>query len=196
MADHFPTTASTDFAAGNILVAHPGSRLSGIFDRSVALITENFQGHITGLVLNKQLHITEADLLKQHGITPEPGRTAPVYCGGPVNSNNLILLHTSEWRSTNTMQINQHLSISSDTNMLSRMAIGRQPRQYRWIAGVSGWAPGQLAQEAYGHGRWQEPQWIKLETDVTQSVLWNTPHNVLWMRSVESYSKSIVDHWI
>lgn len=195
MADHFRTGVD-NYGPGDLIVSHPSAALNGVFERSVVLITENFRGNVSGVVVNKQIGLTDQELLAKHGITTSSGPRQRVYCGGPVNQNSLMLLHTPDWRSRNTMQVTRTLSLSSDMEMLHRFAEGKRPKHYMWIAGISGWAPGQLAAEASGEGIWGEPQWIELSTDYADKIVWHTPVERKWITAVESYSKTVVDSWI
>ena len=59
--------------------------------------------------------------------------------GGDNNESAMIMLHTDEWYSSNTIQINDHLSMSSDDLMMEKLEMGNVPEWYRLFLGFEGW---------------------------------------------------------
>ena len=43
-----------------------------------------------------------------------------VYIGGPVNQNNISLLHTNDWSCDNTLKLNDDISLSSSKQIMQR----------------------------------------------------------------------------
>jgi putative AlgH/UPF0301 family transcriptional regulator len=70
--------------------------------------------------------------------------------GGPVNTKSFCMLHSNEWTSANTMQVNSQLSISSTPTLLEDLRSGEKPMFYRLFVGLCGWAPDQLMSEYLG----------------------------------------------
>ena len=64
-----------------------------------------------------------------------------VYTGGEYNSHALIMLHSHEWYSSNTMDVNNNLALSSDGLMIEKMEMGNTPEWYRLFVGCKGWEP-------------------------------------------------------
>lgn len=129
---------------GQLLVATPALD-SGAFEKSVILITEHHDRGTIGFILNKPTTTTLDQLMNQRGISwADPHR---IYSGGPVNIGALILLHTDEWYSSNTMQVGSEMAISSDTFMFEKISTNNVPRQMRFMQGMSVWAHGQLEHE-------------------------------------------------
>jgi putative transcriptional regulator len=73
-----------------------------------------------------------------------------LYLGGPINVKSLSFLHSNDWQSNNTLQINGQFSISSAEEILPRLALGDRPRKWRLFLGLSGWGPNQLQNEISG----------------------------------------------
>lgn len=158
---------------GQLLVAHPEHK-QGFFARSVVLITENHAHGTVGLAINHQSEMIFADVMTSKGIHwPFEDK---LYRGGPVNPTALVCVHTSEWYSSNTLQVSGDFAISSDHLMTEKMSMGNTPSQYRFVSGISGWAPGQLEHEM------RRGSWL---------TCWATPELVFGFTGDQQWRKSI-----
>lgn len=129
---------------GQILVAHPDLECD-FFHGSVVLITERTAKGYTGVALNKPSTVSMLDIADQKGWSwPYTNRVGR---GGPVSPHALIMLHTSDWYSSNTLPISDLVSLSSDNFMTEKMVMGNAPESWRLLHGLSGWFPGQLEAE-------------------------------------------------
>ena len=91
-----------------------------------------------------------------------------IYHGGPVTQQALVLLHTDEWRSTNTAPGGSNLAVSSDDVMMQKIAQGNYPVYWRLHGGMCGWAPGQLDAERKGEWPYRtENSWLTAEASDT-----------------------------
>lgn len=87
--------------------------------------------------------------------------------GGPVNVKSMTLVHTNDWKSTNTLRVTSDISISSAEDILPRMAMGDVPSQWRLCLGLCGWAQGQLESEIKGTPpHTQATSWCTATSDV------------------------------
>jgi putative transcriptional regulator len=148
---------------GNLLIAPPAVK-NNFWTKTVILVTEHAPQGSLGLVLNKSSEMSVVAFGNQLGFELDyPGY---VYVGGPVSPKNLSFLHSSEWSSTNTLRINERFSISSDHDIIPRMAQGDCPEHWRIFLGLCGWAPGQLDGEVNGIDPWkQESSWCIARPD-------------------------------
>jgi putative transcriptional regulator len=136
---------------GNLLIAPPAVK-GNFWHKTVVMVTEHHHGGSVGLVLNKRSDLSVREFGNQLGYDINvPGF---VYQGGPVNSKNLSFLHSSEWASKNTMQISKDFSLSSDEDILPRIANGDCPIYWRIFLGVCGWSTNQLISEIKGTPPW------------------------------------------
>lgn len=183
MADHYQT--GVDLTPGQLLVAHP--RLEGgFFERSVVLVTEHTPAGFRGLTLNKQIpEMTLRDIADQHGMALPTDRT--LYCGGPLQKHALVMLHSNEWYSANTMPIGAHLSISSDHLMMEKISMGNAPRDMRAIAGWSVWGHGQLEQEI------QRGSWLTTPGD--PYIVFGTNGSKQWELAIAACSQIMVNSY-
>jgi putative transcriptional regulator len=148
---------------GNLLIAPPAVK-GNFWYKTVIMITEHHGQGSVGLVLNKRSNMSVKEFGEQLGFKLDiPGF---VYMGGPVNVKNLSFLHSNDWSSRNTMQINSDFSISSDEDILPRLAAGDSPIYWRLFLGVCGWSNGQLIGEIQGNAPWRkEHSWCLASAD-------------------------------
>jgi len=172
---------------GKILVATPTLSTDEIFKESVVYIYEEKDEQIYGLVLNKpsSLKVTDAVKLKNSTQEPEVIIDQPIYKGGPVSDQTLVLLHSNEWQSTNTYQLPHDLALSSDELMIQKVMMGNVPKNYKMLAGVSTWHPRQLAMEIH-HG-----SWLQIENP-NPKLFWNADGKAGWMDAVKNASNEAV----
>ena len=132
---------------GKLLIAPPNVR-GNFFQKTVILISEHHARGTVGVVLNKPSTVTLKEFARQNNAMLDiPGYA---HVGGPVNVKALTMIHTPEWKCNNTMQINNDFCISSSPEILTKMAMGRSPKQWRIFVGLCGWATGQLQSELDG----------------------------------------------
>lgn len=170
---------------GQFLIARPSIE-TGFFRQSVIYIYEDSDRGSAGLALHSPMQLALSDLAAQVGITYPRDRNR-IYQGGPVNERAVTLLHSPEWRSTNTMTVGR-LCVSSDTEMIGRLATGDQPQYFRLCAGASVWAAGQLSFEI------SKNQWLLGSLDdETVFTKWGED---LWNTAIESIGRETFARFI
>lgn len=168
---------------GRLLVASPKLD-SGIFSRTVALVTEHNRTGTQGVVLNRPSGTTVGKLLSETG-HPDAGWSDIILMGGPIRERSISLLHTNDWYSASTHAINDTFSISNDTFMLDKLAMHNTPREWLMIAGSAGWAPGQLENEI------DRDLWLTL--DANPAIVFSSKKDELWNIAIEIYSQTMVE---
>jgi putative transcriptional regulator len=132
---------------GNLLIAPPVVK-GNFWYKTVIMVLEHHNQGSLGIVLNKRGQTSVQEFTEQLGYDIDlPGY---VYIGGPVNSKSFSFLHTNDWKCLNTRRINSSFSISSSTDIFTRLADGDAPEQWRMFMGTCGWAPNQLNCEIQG----------------------------------------------
>jgi putative transcriptional regulator len=125
--------------AGSLLLAHPKLRDPN-FVRTVVLMSLHNSEGAMGVVLNRPLEKTLSDL------GPEFRRSelakVPLYCGGPVNPEQLILV---AWQTT-TFDGTFKLYFGIDPQKLQEL-MGETQLEVRAFLGYSGWSGSQLEAE-------------------------------------------------
>lgn len=127
---------------GKFLIARP-TIATGFFSKSIIYLYEHSSHGDTGLVINKRSGLDFSQIAQQRGLEYPYGIT-PIFKGGPINESSVLLVHTDDFSSQNTLHTGKGLDISSDEVMIQKIVDGNTPRYYRICAGASVWAPGQL----------------------------------------------------
>ena len=134
---------------GNLLVAPPN--IDNWWEKSVIVVLEENQYGNTGIILNKQSNLSISKLGEKLGVDIDiPGM---VYVGGPVSITNLGMIHSNEWRCSNTTTINEHFSISSSKDVLDRLSNDDTPEYWRLFIGMCAWSDTKLKTEL-NDNRW------------------------------------------
>lgn len=171
---------------GKCLIARPSIN-DPVFKRSVIFIYEQNMNGVAGLIINNRSPYTTHDIFLNRGFTPAEA-PEKVYTGGPVNSTAVILLHTSEWKTSNTLQVDSNLSVSSDDLMFYKFVNGDKPEGYKFLTGVSAWHPQQIVEEIKNNS------WLISKLSVHQIL--DIDSRSLWDTAVEINAKDTIDRYI
>lgn len=144
----------------------------------MVLVTEHKSDNSVGLIINKPSQVSIREFGNRLGFNLP--YTGYVQIGGPINTHSLILLHTAEWDSDNTLQIDDNFSISSSENILPRLANKDCPAKWRILMGLCGWDSNQLVDEIdgvlpqYKNTSWCiSPASVDLVFDSNSTMQWN-----------------------
>lgn len=176
---------------GSLLVAPPAQK-DEYWEESVIFIYERTPASVVGLILNKPSERYVAELATHHGHQYQGSE--PLHMGGPVNPSSLIMLHTDDWSSRNTMHIAENIMISSDRNMIERLSEGDMPRKWKLFLGMSVWAPMQLDGELKGNPPWSKKKsWVIAPAN--ESILFGKDCQKIWKKSIELAAKDMVENY-
>lgn len=171
--------------SGKCLIARPNLNQE-LFENSVVFIYEHNWESICGLILNKKSHYNTQSLF-EHKSFQLPLKPEPVYRGGPVNTKAVLLLHSNDWRSTNTMMINKDLSVSSDNLMMQKFENQDIPTYHRFFSGGAVWHQAQLEEEIH-QGCW-------LIGELSSTQIFETNGLAQWDVAIETAAKQAVDNF-
>lgn len=171
--------------AGRCLIARP-NQSQGFFHKTVVYIYEDSPAGTAGIVLNKPSDLWLSDIAARGG-REYPRGISPVYRGGPVNERAIMLLHTDDWFSSNTLNVGGGVSISSDNLMIEKILDNNTPRSMRLFCGASVWAPGQLDAEI------RRNSW--LVTPLTTAQIFDLDGETQWQTAIETAGREIIDHY-
>jgi putative transcriptional regulator len=139
-----------DSMRGKLLIASP-ALVDPNFHRTVILIAEHTGEGAMGLVLNRPAETLVADVVPDLEDLADDG--APVYFGGPVASDSVIVLAEFDDPQLASVLLDDDLGfVGSESGELGDVAGG--VRRARIYAGHAGWGPGQL------EGELEEESWI------------------------------------
>jgi len=127
-------------ARGKILLSEPFMG-DYYFGRAVVLLAEHNDEGSFGVILNKPITVKFNDILKSF-----PEFEAPVFLGGPVETDSLFYIHTIGEQLEGATEIIKGLYWGGDIEALKEMILIKriQPRDIRFFIGYSGWAADQL----------------------------------------------------
>lgn len=156
---------------GTFMIATPEID-AGIFFRGVILICEHNPSGSFGLVINKPLNIEVPEEIfhKEDQRNPRVGLRA----GGPVQTNQMMLLHTSPSIPSQTLEITDNLYLGGDLNFLHDTISDPEGGPVLLCFGYTGWGGGQLEQEFLDGGWYLFPADKKYIFDVDPEKLWQT----------------------
>ena len=178
---------------GKILIAHPNLPESTAFYRTVIYIYQDNHAGTVGLVLNRPSDFTVQELCLDKGIDYSATNRL-MYLGGPVSKTSLVLLHSDDWHSGNTVSAGPGLLVSSDDQMLERLAMGDYPAYWRIFAGISAWTPQQLDLELSGEFPYRpENSW--LIANANDSILFDYDGDKQWKQAVELCCNQMFDRY-
>jgi putative transcriptional regulator len=127
------------------------------FKRSVVLLTEHNKDGAFGFILNKPL-----DLKLNEVLIDFPEFDAPVFMGGPVQTDSIFYVHTQGDFIKDSLPIGGDLFWSGNFEQLKDMVQNQQifPNEIKFFIGYSGWDYDQLNNEI------QSESWIISENSI------------------------------
>jgi putative transcriptional regulator len=159
----------SNISKGTFVISSPDVD-TGIFFRSVILVCEHNVNGSFGLIVNKkiELDLPEEIINIQQLANPKVG----IRAGGPVQTNQMMLLHTSNQIPEQTLQINPGIYLGGDLQFLQEAIADANGPPVLLCFGYSGWAAGQLEREFLDGGWFLTPS--------TPKHLFETPPEKLW----------------
>ncbi|MBA3237521.1 MAG: YqgE/AlgH family protein [Parachlamydiaceae bacterium] len=135
---------------GTFLISTPDIE-GGIFFRCVVLICEHNPNGSFGLVINKLLNLELPPEILNMNTLVNPHVT--IHAGGPIQTNQMMLLHTSDTIASQTLKICENVYLGGDLPFLQEALSDREGPQLLLCFGYTGWGPGQLERE-FLDGNW------------------------------------------
>ena len=172
---------SADFAPTNLtnhfLIAMPGLR-DEVFSRSVVYVCEHSAHGALGLVINKTSEIDLRRLLEKVDLPlrRDDLSNAPVFQGGPVQTERGFVLHEHISQSTDkpaetvyasSLSIPGGLEMTTSKDVLEALANGAGPRKLLVTLGYAAWGEGQLESEL------SDNSWLTVAA--SNSIIFDTP---------------------
>lgn len=172
---------SSDSAPINLtnhfLIAMPGLQ-DPLFGQSVVYLCEHSPRGALGLVINKPCDINLKGLFDkvELPLTRPDLQTAPVFFGGPVQTERGFVLHEATFDAddkpehpvyASTMVIPGGLEMTTSRDVLEAISTGSGPRKVLISLGYSSWGEGQLESEL------GDNSWLTVEADAR--LIFETP---------------------
>jgi len=154
---------------GTFLIATPEID-SGIFFRGVILICEHNPNGSFGLVINKHLDLElPEEIININNLSnPHVG----IRAGGPVQTNQMMLLHTSDTIPNQTLKICDDVFLGGDLQFLQDALTDQEGPEINLCFGYAGWGAGQLEREFLDGSWFLYPATKKHIFDTLSEKLW------------------------
>jgi putative transcriptional regulator len=147
---------TASYLQGHMLIAMPSMEDERFKRRVVYMCAHSHEGAM-GLVINQPTEaITFSELLTQLKIIGDEGGETmavssphlPILSGGPVDTGRGFVLHSPDYKDEeSTVEINDHISLTANVEILRALTRGEGPRQALLALGYAGWSSGQLELE-------------------------------------------------
>lgn len=134
--------------ANHFLIAMP-NLADPNFSRTVTYLCDHNEDGAMGLVINRPLDLSFAELAAQVEVEvahPEQA-SAPIYQGGPVQGERGFVLHrpTGDWEAT--LNVTDGIGLTLSRDIVEAIAAGQGPGEWLLTLGYAGWGAGQLEAE-------------------------------------------------
>ena len=153
------------------------------FKKTVIVMLGSNEDGAFGLVINKRLGKMPIALFIDPSLNSSEEReklfkiNIPVFWGGPVDTKEIFILHSTEYQSETTKNYGD-ISISQDNNILFDIAENEGPKKSLVILGYSGWGSGQL------EGEMERDHWIL--SDIDLDIIFDKDSNTKWNKAFKN----------
>lgn len=163
-----------ELKSGTVLLAEP-FMMDGNFKRAAIVLAEHNEEGTIGFIMNRPVEMRIDELVEDF-----PEFAAPIYYGGPVQTNTLHFLHRIGDLLADSKEIVPGICWGGDFNQLKLLVKQGlvMPMDIRFFVGYSGWSPGQLIDEL------KIGSWVTAPMDV--NYLFKTNADKLWSQVLEN----------
>jgi putative transcriptional regulator len=161
----------TTLSKGSLLIASPDID-NGIYFRSVILLCEHSAAGSFGLIINKNLEVELPEEILNIKEFSNPN--VQILAGGPIQPNQLMVLHTSNEISEQTLQLCEGVFLGGDLQFLQEAVSKVNGPAIRLCFGYCGWGAGQLEREFLSGDWFLHPG--------SSKHVFETPPEKIWQR--------------
>ncbi len=154
---------------GTFLIATPDVE-SGMFFRSVLLLCEHSTSGSFGIIINKNLELELPEEILSLDQLNNP--RVSIRAGGPVQTNQMMLLHSSTSIPEQTIEICPGVYLGGDLQFLQEAIADPNGPNLRLCFGYAGWQAGQLEREFLDGGWFIHPSSAKHIFETAPEKLW------------------------
>ena len=163
--------------AGKFLVSMPKLDDES-FHHSVIYLCSHGKEGAMGFMINKKLKdFSFSDLAVPLPVNQFSNiENIYLYQGGPIEKIRGFVLHSAEYNKPGTYQIDEHVAVSSNLDILKDIAYGAGPVENLVALGYSAWEPMQLESEILNN------DWLIV--DSSNEILFHTEDDLKWEKAV------------
>jgi putative transcriptional regulator len=170
--------------AGQFLIATPEMQDPRFAETAVMMIRHNRDGAM-GIVINRPVgELALSGLLDAIGEKGDAASgTVPVFQGGPVQLELGFVLHSTDYRQPETIDVTAGIVMSASPQIFRDIAAKAGPKQSLIAFGYAGWGPGQL------EGELARNAWFTAPAD--PRMLFDEDRDKLWERAMERRTRDL-----
>lgn len=162
-------TPYSQIERGSFLIATPEIQ-GGFFFRGVILVCEHNANGSFGLLINKSLDLELPEEIMNINQLANPN--IGLRAGGPVQTNQMMLLHNSDQIEQQTLKVTEDVYLGGDLQFLQDSISDKEGPSIHLCFGYAGWGTGQLERE-FLDGHWfLYPATSQYVFDVHPDKLW------------------------
>lgn len=178
----------------NCLILSSSNLNAGIHDiwrYAVINMSNHEDTHRVGFMMNQLvLNFKTESIPKIYGIDAPMPTNIPVYCGGPVSTDKITIIHSKDYKTPNTSPVNDISSVTFDDQIFKDISEKKGPKQWKIMLGFCAWLPGQLESEFKRKGSW-------LQADLDKFIWGRYKKKAkMWTRIVEKNSQQQASHFL
>jgi putative transcriptional regulator len=152
----------------HFLIAMP-SMADPYFAKTLTYICEHNDQGALGLVVNRPIEMTLQGLFERLSLPIKDAAMseAPIYFGGPVQTDRGFVLHEPAGNWQSTLRVREMIGLTTSKDILEAVGRGEGPKRMLVTLGYAGWSPGQLEQEL------SQNAWLTVEA--RDAILFDIP---------------------
>jgi len=172
-----PNAADTprhDSLAGQLLIAAPNMPDPRFYQTVILMVRHDKDGAL-GIVINRPLRERSlASLLQALGSAdPAAVGSIRIFAGGPVQPEIGFVVHSTDYRRQETLDIDARVAMTSSREILVDIARNRGPKQSLVAFGYAGWGAGQLEGELERRSWFTAPDDLSLIFEHDRDKVWD-----------------------
>lgn len=163
---------------GKILVATP-QMADEYFVCSLVYVLAHSASGAVGIIFNNKLKDINSDTLFR-SLDIKLGKKSPVFplfLGGPVDVQRGFIMHNSDFYTNSLYTTQDNISVSSNLEILQKIASGKGPSRKLFFLGYSSWLPSQLESEI------EQNMWLIMDTNI--DFIFEDNHLNKWTKALD-----------
>lgn len=174
---------------GKLLVANPNNPIDGL-EKSVILLVNQNSSIAVGLQLNNPGGFPLKNIFEQAGLWYD--HDSVVYIGGNINQDKLHVVHSLDWQSMTTIQLNDQIGITNDYSVLTAITNEEGPSYFRACAGFYTWNLDQLAEQLNNKSNSNHKWEI---APATLETIFGSDLSQQWNQCLQASGKEQINNW-
>ena len=152
----------------HFLIAMP-NMADPYFAKTLTYVCEHNEQGALGIVVNRPIDMTLRSLFDRLSLPIGDSGIgdAPIYFGGPVQTDRGFVLHEPAGNWQSTLRVGEAIGLTTSKDILEAVGRGEGPKRMMVTLGYAGWSPVQLEHEL-GQNAW-------LTVEARDDILFETP---------------------